>query len=304
MRGGGGVADLHYVKPKPILLKDDPRFNEAWLHERIKDDPSILGLGDLELRDAERIHPKAGRLDILLRDPETSKRYEVEIMLGTVDESHIIRTIEYWDIERKRYPQYEHCAVIAAERITSRFLNVIGLFNGAIPLVAIQLNALQVDDKIILNFTKVLDEVSLGTDDDQDPPGQQVDRAYWEQQAPKDMLKVVDDCLPLLREINPKLTFKYNKFYIGLTDSARSLTFVVFRPRKQWVLVDAHISDEEQWRQRLQEAGLEQRTVSGSILRLRIGKKDFDHNRDLLRDLFKAAAQEYGVDTTVGEGIV
>ena len=31
-----------------------------------------------------------------------------------MDESHIIRTIEYWDIERRRYPQYEHVAVIVA----------------------------------------------------------------------------------------------------------------------------------------------------------------------------------------------
>ena len=30
---------------------------------------------------------------------------------------------EYWDIERRRYPQYDHCAVLIAEDITSRFLN-------------------------------------------------------------------------------------------------------------------------------------------------------------------------------------
>jgi len=69
---------------------------------------------------------KAGRLDLLLEDPdpEAATRYEVEIQLGATDESHIIRTVEYWDIERKRYPQYEHCAVIIAEEVTSRFLNV------------------------------------------------------------------------------------------------------------------------------------------------------------------------------------
>jgi len=44
--------------------------------------------------------------------------YEIEIQLGSTDESHIIRTIEYWDIERKRYPQYDHTAVIIAEDIT------------------------------------------------------------------------------------------------------------------------------------------------------------------------------------------
>jgi hypothetical protein len=46
-------------------------------------------------------------------------------MLGSLDESHIIRTIEYWDIERQRRPTFEHRAVIVAERITSRFFNVL-----------------------------------------------------------------------------------------------------------------------------------------------------------------------------------
>ena len=96
-------------------------------------------------------------MDILLQDPEINKRYEVEIQLGKTDESHIIRTIEYWDIERKRYPQYEHCAVIIAEEITSRFLNVIGLFNGNIPLIAIQLTTYKNGDEYFLTFNKVLD---------------------------------------------------------------------------------------------------------------------------------------------------
>lgn len=71
------MTSHHYVKPTPILLKGDSHFSDAWLYERIKDDPSILGLGDLALRDAERMHPEAGRLDLLLRDPDTNKRYEV-----------------------------------------------------------------------------------------------------------------------------------------------------------------------------------------------------------------------------------
>jgi len=32
-------------------------------------------------------------------------RYHVELQLGATDESHIIRTIEYWDTERRRWPQ-------------------------------------------------------------------------------------------------------------------------------------------------------------------------------------------------------
>ena len=89
------------------------------------------------VRSQERNQPKVGRLDLLLEDPDSGTRYEIESQLGTVDESHIIRTIEYWDLERRRYPQYDHVAVIVAEEITSRFFNVIGLFNGFIPLIAI-----------------------------------------------------------------------------------------------------------------------------------------------------------------------
>jgi hypothetical protein len=50
----------------------------------------------------------------------------------------LIRTIEYWDIERRRYPAYDHRAVLIAEDITTRFLNVITLFSGSIPIIAIQ----------------------------------------------------------------------------------------------------------------------------------------------------------------------
>lgn len=89
------------------------------MQARIAEDPAILGLGDIILKDKERIQPRAGRLDLLLQDPAADRRYEVEVQLGSTDESHIIRTIEYWDIERKRYPQYEHCAVLVAEDVTT-----------------------------------------------------------------------------------------------------------------------------------------------------------------------------------------
>ena len=117
------MSNLSYAKPERMWLKHHPEFNEAWLQERIAEDPSILGLGDLILKDKERLQPRAGRLDLLLQDPDSSRRYEVEVQLGSTDENHIIRTIEYWDIERKRFPQYDHTAVIVAEDITSRFLN-------------------------------------------------------------------------------------------------------------------------------------------------------------------------------------
>ena len=176
---------MDYIKPEIINLKGHSEFNETWVQKIIAEDPSILNLGNLILKDKERNQPSSGRLDLLLQDEESTKRYEVEIQLGRVDESHIIRTIEYWDIERKRYPQYEHSAVIIAEDITSRFLNVISLFNGVIPLIAIQMSAVKIGNTISLLFTKVLDQTNLGLVDEDEEVYEATDRNYWEVKSNK-----------------------------------------------------------------------------------------------------------------------
>ena len=207
-----------YVKPERISLKTDPNFSEKWVQQVIADDPKILGLGDIVFRGQERIHPRAGRLDLLLQDAESKRRYEVELQLGATDETHIIRTIEYWDIERKRYPQYDHCAVIVAEDITSRFLNVISLFNGTIPLIAIQMQALRIGEHVTLVFTTVMDELSRGlVDEDEDAAAAPTDRAYWEKRSSGSSLAIADDLLGVVKEFDPILELKYNKFYIGLS---------------------------------------------------------------------------------------
>ena len=170
---------MKHVPLKTIQLKNHQVLNEKWLQDIIAEDPSIIGIGDVILKDKERIHQGAGRLDLLLQDADGIERYEVEIQLGATDESHIIRTIEYWDIERKRYPQYNHTAIIIAEDITSRFLNVISLFNGSIPLMAIQVCAIQTAEGVGLHFTKVLDVQQLGLVDEDEEVAEITNRDYW-----------------------------------------------------------------------------------------------------------------------------
>ena len=215
---------MDYQKAKRIDLKSHPEYRERWVQDRIAEDPGILGLGDLVLRDIERIQPRAGRLDLLLQNPETKRRYEIEIQLGPSDETHIIRTIEYWDIERKRYPQYDHCAVLVAEDITSRFLNVVSLFNGTIPLIALQMHAIQVGEFLTLVFTKVLDEMTRGlVDEDEDAESAPTDRIYWEtKRGTKETVGMVDRLLNFVRELDASLELKYTKFYIGLAKQGRS----------------------------------------------------------------------------------
>jgi hypothetical protein len=237
---------MNLVKLESVLMKKSAVINEAWVQRQIFDDPSIIGLGDLIAKDKERIHNGAGRLDILLQDPESLKRYEVEIQLGATDESHLIRTIEYWDIERKRYPQYDHAAVIIAEDITSRFLNVIQLFNGHIPIIAIKMTAYKIGENVALTFTKVVDEGQLGLVDDDEEIAEPTDRNYWETKNGKSSLKLVDDLFKMIKELEPTANLKYNKHYIGLEINGIARNFVFFQPRKSFVITGFKIDQNEE----------------------------------------------------------
>ncbi|MGH9603041.1 MAG: hypothetical protein ACRD24_11710 [Terriglobales bacterium] len=152
------MAPLEYVKGVKLSLKGHPRFDEAWIRDRVARDPSLLGLGLTRLLAVERIQPGAGRMDLLLESADGARRYVVELMLGRVNESHIVRCIEYWDYERRRCPRVEHVAVLAAEDMTSRFLNVLTLIRQVVPVVALQMEAIQVGHLVLLNFVRILDE--------------------------------------------------------------------------------------------------------------------------------------------------
>jgi hypothetical protein len=287
---------LQYAKATKVSLKDHPEFDEAWLRNVIAADPSILGLGDLVLKETERMQPKAGRLDLLLQDSEIDKRYEVEIMLGRVDESHIIRCIEYWDIERKRLPTYDHCAVLVAEEITSRFLNVISLFSGAIPMIALQLNAIQIDNNIVLNFTKVLDEISQGAIEMEEELSERevTDRNYWEDKGSELSLGLADECLEVLKEIDNTLAFSYNKYYIGLRQGNRPNNFVVFKAKKKFLRVEVRVADLDVLREELKNADIEVLSIDKRWGRVRfiINKGEIPSHKEALRNIFLRAYKE------------
>ena len=277
-----------YLKPERIWLKTHSELNEKWVQDRIAEDPSLLNLGDLVLRDRERVHPRAGRLDLLLQDPDTQRRYEVELQLGATDEAHIIRTIEYWDIERKRYPQYDHCAVLIAEDITSRFLNVVQLFNGTIPLIALQMQALRLGEHITLVFTTVMDELARGlVDEDEDAASTPTDRAYWERRATKGTVSLADDLLKVLNTFDPSLKLKYNKFYIGLEKDGQPYNFVTFRPKKNQVTFELKLPQSSELDAKIDAAGLDtlEYNKRWGVYRLRLTREDISAKAEVIKEL-------------------
>ena len=192
----------------------DAGYDEAWLQDQICENPSALKLGDLEVIAKEKPQNKAGRLDILLKDPENDSMYEVEVMLGATDETHIVRTIEYWDNEKRKYPQRQHHAVLVAEAIERRFFNVIHLFSHAIPIIAIQVNMVEVGGQKSLHFSQILNTYEE-PEDSFNTIYEEHDDAYWRDFSPW-TLEAANVLLEIIKPVFPDAQLHYVKYYISI----------------------------------------------------------------------------------------
>jgi hypothetical protein len=275
-------------------MKTNPQFNEKWLQDQIANDPSILNLGEIFLKDLERRQPSGGRLDMLFEDTEGSTRYEVELQLGATDETHIIRTIEYWDVERKRYPNYEHVAVIVAEDITTRFFNVISLFNSQIPVIAIQISALEVAGNITLHATTVLDLMQRPDDDEVET--EQADRKYWETRTSTTSMKTVDSLVTIAKQFDPKIELTYKVAYCGLARNGLSDNYLIFKPRKNHVGFQIRLPRSDEMTSRIEESNmtlLGYKSKWGRYL-LQLKEEDLVKEKALITDLIKQSKEYSG----------
>jgi len=192
-------------------------LDEAWLQGQIWENPSCLGLGELEGVTRERVVSSGGRLDILLKNPIDDSMYEVETMVGDTDPDHIVRTIEYWDLIKRKWPQRQHYAVLVAERITKRFFNVIQILSGAVPLIAIQANIVQSSHGQSLHFTKILD-VYEEPDDETSADGGTYDEAYWKKKS-RDTLDTAKYLQELTKDVYVGSELRFNKYSVSIVSN-------------------------------------------------------------------------------------
>lgn len=277
--------ELIYSKADKISLRSCG-FDEKWLQQKIQEDVTILGLGELKILSRERKQSTGGRIDFLLSDSENDTLYEVEIQLGATDESHIIRTIEYWDIESKRFPSKEHRAVIVAEEITNRFFNVISLMNRSIPIIAIQLNSLVLEGKLILNFTKVLD-IYESPEDEEVLAGKTVDRSYWEKSAHPKSLKLMDSLIAIAKEECNLQRVTYNENHVALGTSRKNCMWL--EPRKRegycYVAFEIEASRMDEARALLESGGISFSKHKDKSFAISLIEAVFEEKRDIVKKL-------------------
>ena len=285
---------MDFVKSEQVSLKASKDHSEKWLQKQLAEHPEILGLGSITLRDAERMQLKGGRLDLMFDDDSAKVRYTVELQLGATDETHIIRTLEYWDNERSRNPHIDHIAVIVAEDITSRFLNVIALFNKSIPIIAIQLNALKVNGALTLHSVKVLDiSHTVGWEDDNNAASA-TDRAYWTKKSTPKSVEFADKVLELIQVStqDPTLELKYNKYYIGLAHSGVANNFVTMKPRKSGMVIQFKIQRTDDLTKAIEERlEFQSYDVQWGLYNISLSEQDFAKNKEFIASLIRKAAK-------------
>jgi len=289
---------LEYVER--IFLKETPEINEALIQKKIEETPSILGLGDLDVISREISVPSGGRIDILLENPEENKRFIVEVQLGKLDESHIVRSIEYWEFMRRLFPHYDYTVVLIAEDV-SRFLNVISIMATVVPFVVIQLVAFKVKENIGFCFSKIFDGMPLSVESlEEEIPANE---NYWKNKASEESLNLANEILQIINnEIAPGFSLKYTKHYIGLENNGITKNFVSFVPRKKpFVILELKHSRSKEIDELIENYGFQQLNYDNNfkLYKLRIRKEDLKDGskRKGLIELLKRAYEYYFEDT-------
>ena len=222
----------------------------------------------------------------------------MEIQLGTTDETHIIRTIEYWDIERRRYPGIDHVAVIAAEGVSGRFFNVISLLGDHVPIVALKVTAFpQQKGKIPLHFFKVLDTRDLIASIAEDEKEEIADEAFW---IAKSSEKQVNLAKEIISEITGGDPY-YVKFYIATELQGTRTAKLKVTPRRNRVLVRIRLPESDGITNKISDSGIYDSYRRGNYWFHLLSRDDLKNNRKILRGLFYKAIGTEARDLSGGD---
>lgn len=268
---------------KKIYIRNAGK-DEYWLQDIIYYNPKVLGLGDLIALNKEKKQSNGGRLDILLKDPSDNSMYEVEVMLGETDPSHIIRSIEYWDYEKRKYPQRQHFCVLIAESFDRRYFNVIQLMSLNIPMIAIQVDLLEVNDEKVLNFTKIIDIYTEIEDDETDT--KQVNESTWNNDSSW-MNTNAKTLYNILKKENGNINIRYTQSYISINIDGRNVYFLYKRNNPSSALLFP-VKDDEKFeliKKTLEENNIDYTTNKFKEFLFTVNEEFIKNNSELLNKI-------------------
>jgi len=146
------MSSPSHLRPGSLARPRGGASAEQTLVERINEDPTVLGLGDVDLK---RASWRSRQISLLLERPAESVLFVVELQLGPTDDRHIMRVVERWLAERKHQRTKRCSAVLLAEEIAPRYLNILELISRAVPLMALEMEPFAGTEGTPLRFRPV-----------------------------------------------------------------------------------------------------------------------------------------------------
>lgn len=128
-------------------------------------------------------------------------------------------------------------------------------------------------------------------DEDEDAAATPTDRTHWEKVGSKATVAMADQLLGIVKEFDPALELKYNKFYIGLAKDGQPNNFVQFRPRKSTLILEAKIKKSEEVEAKIENAGLDalEYSTRWGTYRIRLGREDIKQHAAAIKELIQLA---------------
>lgn len=286
-----------FEKVKIIDVKKCKSINEAVIRDALAGNPDLLDLGTSKLRlvEKERNEGDFGRLDLLFADEDNKIMYETELQLGAIDESHIVRCLEYWDCEQTQSPGYQHVAILIAENVNSRFKNVLALLHKYFPLIVYELTAFEMPgDRFSFSVTKVFATVSKRQSSASNDIEVDTNRQYWiEKFSNEENLQLLERIVSFLSGDFPGYVPNYKAREIGLIRNGSVNNFVTFLPGQKYVSVRPRMSESEKAAALFEKFGVNPGYAS-SVPRysFAVNHENFEELKPLIMELAHMAYEE------------
>ena len=106
-------------------------------------------------------------------------------------------------------------------------------------------------------------------------------------------MKLADELFGLLNEGSDRIWKpNYNRYYIGVMDGRKGSTFVLLRPRKQFLHLRVQFPQLDPWMEKVEEAGLDC-TLKSDQMFVTLKPGDAKKHRELLSELLAVARKNY-----------
>jgi hypothetical protein len=128
--------------------------DEGWLRGWLEEDPTRLGLGDLDKADS------AADDDRSFVATDDDRCFSVDVQLGEMEASRGFQVLDNWARNRVLHPDKTHVAVLVTEVMSDRYQTTLETLAEHLPLVVVELQVWKGENEAI-----VVPHVALSSDE-------------------------------------------------------------------------------------------------------------------------------------------